>query len=108
MMRWLLIQFVLLYRGTLGQFMGGHCRYYPTCSQYAIDAITEFGPRRGGWMAVKRICRCHPWGGSGYDPPTPSPRVPGSGDRTGTRFHALRKTNACPSKSSEKNNASNP
>jgi len=75
-MRWLLIQFVLLYRVTLGRFVGGHCRYFPTCSQYAIDAITQFGAARGGWMAVKRICRCHPWGGRGYDPPTdPGPHI---------------------------------
>lgn len=44
------------------------CRYTPTCSQYAVEAITRYGIRRGGWLALKRICRCHPWGGSGYDP----------------------------------------
>lgn len=66
--RWLLIHLVYLYRATLGHFMGGHCRYYPTCSQYAIDAINKYGPWRGGWRATKRICRCHPWGGKGYDP----------------------------------------
>jgi len=65
----LLIQFVLLYRVTVGRFLGGHCRYYPTCSQYAIEAVTRFGAVRGGWLATKRICRCHPWGGRGYDPP---------------------------------------
>ena len=68
-MSWLLIQLVILYRATLGQFLGGHCRYQPTCSQYAIDAITKYGPWRGSWLAVRRIARCHPWGGSGYDPP---------------------------------------
>jgi len=67
-MRWLLIQFVLLYRATLGHFMGGHCRYQPSCSQYAIDAINKYGPFRGGWKAFRRIMRCHPWGGRGYDP----------------------------------------
>jgi putative membrane protein insertion efficiency factor len=67
-MRWLLIHLVLLYRVTLGPLMGGHCRFQPTCSQYAIDAINTHGPWRGAWMAVKRIARCHPWGGSGYDP----------------------------------------
>lgn len=67
-MRWLLIRLVLLYRVTLSHFMGGHCRYVPTCSQYAIDALNKYGALRGGWKAVKRICRCHPWGGKGYDP----------------------------------------
>jgi putative membrane protein insertion efficiency factor len=66
--RWLLIHLVLLYRATLGPFMGGHCRFQPTCSQYAIDAITKYGPLRGTWKALKRISRCHPWGGRGYDP----------------------------------------
>jgi putative membrane protein insertion efficiency factor len=67
-MSWLLIHLVLLYRVTLSRFLGGHCRYQPTCSQYAIDAIIKYGPWRGGWMAIKRIARCHPWGGKGYDP----------------------------------------
>jgi len=67
-MRWLLIQLVYLYRATLGRFLGGHCRYQPTCSQYAIDAINKHGPLRGSWRALKRICRCHPWGGRGQDP----------------------------------------
>ncbi len=67
-MRWLLINLVLLYRATLGRLMGGHCRYHPTCSQYALDAIDKYGPLRGAWRALKRISRCHPWGGSGFDP----------------------------------------
>jgi uncharacterized protein len=66
--RWMLIQLVLLYRASLGQFLGGNCRYQPTCSQYAIDAINKYGVLRGGWRAAKRIVRCHPWGGDGYDP----------------------------------------
>lgn len=44
------------------------CRYTPTCSQYAIEAIKKYGPFRGGWLAFKRILRCNPFGGSGYDP----------------------------------------
>lgn len=67
-MRWLLIHLVMLYRVTLGLWMGGHCRYVPTCSQYAIDALTKYGAARGTWKTFKRICRCHPWGGKGYDP----------------------------------------
>lgn len=67
-MRWLLIQLVMLYRATLGHFLGGQCKYQPTCSQYAIDAITKYGSLRGGWRAVKRIARCHPWSRGGWDP----------------------------------------
>ena len=44
------------------------CRYEPSCWAYAITAIGRYGAARGGWMALKRICRCHPWGGQGYDP----------------------------------------
>jgi putative membrane protein insertion efficiency factor len=44
------------------------CRYHPTCSAYAIIALQRYGAARGGWLAIKRICRCHPWGGQGYDP----------------------------------------
>jgi hypothetical protein len=67
-MRRVMIYLVMLYRGTLGQFMGGHCRFTPTCSQYAIDAINKYGPWIGAWKALRRISRCHPWGGRGYDP----------------------------------------
>ena len=75
MIRWishilsgLLIGLVYVYRGTLGYFMGGHCRFQPTCSQYMIDAIRKYGPIRGTWRGIKRIARCNPFGGSGYDP----------------------------------------
>jgi putative membrane protein insertion efficiency factor len=64
----LLIALVYVYRATLGRFMGGHCRFEPTCSQYAIDAVNKHGAWKGGWMALKRIARCRPGGGSGYDP----------------------------------------
>jgi len=65
---WLLVHLVLFYRVTLGRLLGGQCRFQPTCSQYAIDAVQKYGPWRGGWMAVKRICRCHPFHRGGYDP----------------------------------------
>jgi len=44
------------------------CRYYPSCSQYAIEAIGKYGALKGGWMATNRLMRCHPWGGHGHDP----------------------------------------
>jgi putative membrane protein insertion efficiency factor len=66
--RRVLIFLVLLYRVTLGRLIGGHCRYTPSCSQYAIDAVNKHGPLSGSWRAVRRVCRCHPWGGHGYDP----------------------------------------
>lgn len=59
---------VYVYRGTLGLWIGGQCRYHPTCSQYMLDAIDKYGPWKGFWRGLKRITRCHPWGGSGYDP----------------------------------------
>ncbi len=50
------------------QVLPPSCRYQPSCSAYAITAIQRYGAARGGWLALKRICRCHPWGGQGYDP----------------------------------------
>ncbi|MFA7236262.1 MAG: membrane protein insertion efficiency factor YidD [Phycisphaeraceae bacterium] len=63
----LLIALVWLYRITLGPVLGGHCRFHPTCSQYMIDAIHQYGPARGAWRGLKRIARCHPWSQGGID-----------------------------------------
>ncbi len=63
-----LILLVRLYQVILSPFMGGHCRFHPTCSEYAIEALSVHGAARGGWLTLRRILRCHPWGGSGYDP----------------------------------------
>jgi len=57
-----------LYRWLLSPLLGANCRYHPTCSAYALEAIEHHGAWRGGWLSVKRICRCHPWGAHGYDP----------------------------------------
>ncbi len=59
---------VHFYRYCISPLTPASCRYTPTCSQYAIDAIKKYGPFKGGLMAIKRILKCHPWGGSGYDP----------------------------------------
>ncbi|MEW6255115.1 MAG: membrane protein insertion efficiency factor YidD [Pseudomonadota bacterium] len=59
---------ILVYRYTLSSVMGRQCRYLPTCSEYADTAIARHGAWAGGWMAAARICRCHPWGGNGFDP----------------------------------------
>ncbi len=56
------------YQLGLSPWLGMRCRYLPTCSAYAIEAIERFGPVRGAWLAAARIGRCHPWGGTGYDP----------------------------------------
>lgn len=59
---------IKFYQGAISPMFPACCRYTPTCSQYAIQALRKHGPLRGSWLAIKRICRCHPWGGSGYDP----------------------------------------
>ncbi|PHX74110.1 MAG: membrane protein insertion efficiency factor YidD [Chitinophagaceae bacterium] len=67
----LIAPFVLLinlYRWTISPWIGPKCRYTPTCSQYALDAFRKYGVIKGFWRSLKRVSRCHPWGGSGYDP----------------------------------------
>lgn len=59
---------IWIYRHSLSSFMGRHCRFDPTCSSYADEAIKRHGPWHGGKLALRRIGRCHPWGGAGYDP----------------------------------------
>ena len=65
---WPLIQLVRLYRLAISPWFGANCRFDPTCSQYAIEALQRHGVFKGMWLAVRRIGRCYPWGGSGYDP----------------------------------------
>ncbi|WP_417727536.1 membrane protein insertion efficiency factor YidD [Roseovarius sp.] len=64
---------VRAYRLILSPWVGYHCRYYPTCSQYALEALEKHGGLRGGWMAARRIGRCNPWGSCGHDP-VPEPK----------------------------------
>lgn len=58
-----------LYKALLSPLFGRRCRFLPTCSAYAAEVLIVHGPARGSWLAVRRVCRCHPFGGSGYDPP---------------------------------------
>ncbi|NJL75232.1 MAG: membrane protein insertion efficiency factor YidD [Saprospiraceae bacterium] len=59
---------IRIYQWTISPLLGRNCRYLPTCSAYTIEAIEEWGVWRGIWLGAKRISRCHPWGGHGYDP----------------------------------------
>lgn len=68
-----LVLLVKLYQVTLRPFMGGHCRFQPTCSDYAIEALRTHGAVRGGWLTLRRLGRCQPWGGAGWDPVPPRP-----------------------------------
>ena len=67
-MKFLLIGLIRVYRLFISPFFPPSCRFQPTCSQYALDAVERFGSIRGSWMAIKRILRCHPFHPWGYDP----------------------------------------
>ena len=67
-MKTLLVLFVRVYRYTLRPLLGAHCRFYPSCSEYACDAIERHGAARGSWIALRRLARCHPYHPGGYDP----------------------------------------
>ncbi len=69
----ILIAPIQFYRAAISPLLPPSCRFTPTCSAYAIAAIERHGPVRGLWLGTKRICRCHPWGGSGFDPVPPGP-----------------------------------
>ena len=71
---------IWLYRYAVSPLIGANCRFDPSCSAYAEEALRRYGLFRGGWLAVRRIGRCHPWGGSGYDP---VPDGNGARDETG-------------------------
>ncbi|MDH5433118.1 MAG: membrane protein insertion efficiency factor YidD [Gammaproteobacteria bacterium] len=66
-MKKILIFLIKIYQKTLSLFFGADCRFYPTCSQYTIEAIEKHGSVKGGWLGVKRICRCHPLNSGGVD-----------------------------------------
>lgn len=67
MLRWFLLKLVRFYQLAISPLIPPRCRYFPTCSQYAIEAIQRHGALKGGYLAIKRLCRCHPWSGNGHD-----------------------------------------
>lgn len=70
MMAWLLIKVIRAYQFFLSPWVGSNCRFTPTCSQYAIEALNEHGAFRGSWLTIRRLSRCHPWSPGGHDPVT--------------------------------------
>ncbi|MBI3733140.1 MAG: membrane protein insertion efficiency factor YidD [Chloroflexi bacterium] len=67
-MKWVVLGLIRLYQMTISQIVPSSCRFTPSCSQYGYEAISKYGVARGGWMAVKRIGRCHPFNPGGFDP----------------------------------------
>ena len=68
LLTWLLVVPIVFYQRCISPFTPPSCRFTPTCSEYAKEALRKHGPLKGLYLAVRRILRCHPWGGSGYDP----------------------------------------
>ncbi len=81
-MRWLLMGIVVVYQWLFAPLLRilnggrGYCRHVPTCSHYALEALRQHGAMRGGWLTVRRLARCHPWGTAGLDPVPTTPEIP--------------------------------
>ena len=75
---YIFIFFIRIYQYTISPLLGANCRHTPTCSEYAVGALKEWGPFKGSWLSFKRFARCHPWGTHGHDP------VPKKSDQTTT------------------------
>lgn len=71
-----LVLLIRVYQVTLGPFMSGQCRFHPTCSNYALEALRTHGPIRGVWLTARRLSRCHPFHAGGYDPVPPGDTPP--------------------------------
>ena len=69
---WPLLAVIRTYRYLVSPLLGANCRFEPSCSAYAEESLRRHGALRGGWLTIRRIGRCHPWGGSGYDPVPPA------------------------------------
>lgn len=78
-MKWLLVRMIRLYQLVLSPWLGPCCRFHPSCSAYMIEALRQHGLRRGGWLGLIRIAKCHPFHPGGYDP------VPLAGPPSGSR-----------------------
>lgn len=73
-MKWLFKLPILFYQYVISPLFPPACRYTPSCSNYMIEAIDEWGPIKGGYLGIRRILRCHPWGGCGHDPVPKNPK----------------------------------
>jgi putative membrane protein insertion efficiency factor len=73
------VALIRCYQVVVSPLLGQRCRFYPSCSSYALGAISSYGLRKGGWLAARRFARCHPWNPGGYDP------VPSAADAAGTQ-----------------------
>jgi putative membrane protein insertion efficiency factor len=65
---WMVVMLIRFYQMAISPYLRPSCRYTPTCSQFFIEAVRKYGPFKGSSLGIKRILRCHPWGGHGYDP----------------------------------------
>ena len=74
LLAWPVLGLVWIYSKAISPLLGVNCRFQPSCSAYAQEALRRYGIAKGGWLALQRIGRCHPWGGSGYDP-VPGPEA---------------------------------
>ncbi|MGA8845509.1 MAG: membrane protein insertion efficiency factor YidD [Nocardioides sp.] len=88
-MKYLLIGFLKLYRLLISPLYGEVCRYYPSCSAYALEAVQVHGSIKGSWLAGRRLARCHPWAAGGVDkvPPRKSPAGPARSARDASEFN---------------------